>query len=93
MQNDPILFRGVKCSEEFQVIQTLHLIVICFIRTYVQDGCTPLHLAVENGNTEMVKIITAAAGVNFTIKNEVSRATIELHCSAKFISFCSLFFF
>ena len=54
-----------------------------YIRTCVQDGCTPLHLAVENGNTEMVKTVIGAAGLDFTIKNEVSRSASELQRLAK----------
>ena len=38
---------------------------------YMQDGNTPLHLASENGQCELVEIL-AKAGADVTITNKVS---------------------
>ena len=54
---------------------TWYTMVMCLI--YLQSGDTPLHLAVENGHIEVVRLLLLSQ-VNVKIKNNVSTAISSL---------------
>ena len=57
---------------------TWYTMVMCLI--YLQFGDTPLHLAVENGHIEVVRLLLLSQ-VNVKIKNNVSTAISSLRAN------------